>query len=664
VPSPYEHILDLAVAIAHADFATIHTVHDENGASGELHLAGYRGFDAEAVARWRSLAADARTTYAEAARTRQSIVVEDLRRCNFDGEDLERYLASGIWAAQSAPVFSRSGVLLGVISTMWREPHEASPGELRAVDSLAQLAADSIERGRTVELTPLESSLQYKELFEMSPQCIFVLDVTPEGQFRFAGLNPAEERAVGLRSVDVSGKFVDEVFSGDLLKRLLAKYRGVVERGTTFDYDEELDLPAGLRAFHSRLVPLRTTSGRIYRLVGFCNDITDFKHAQREAFARQKLESLGVLAGGIAHDFNNLLACVVVQAELALAEQASGAHPEEELQRIKRVAIQGAEIVRQLMIYAGREGETVEPVNLSQIVREMLDLLRVSVSKRAMLETELVDDLPSIQANAAQLRRVVMNLVTNASEAIGDREGVIRLTTHRVYIDGAAAASNGVPEGSYVQMEVSDTGTGMPTETQARAFDPFFTTKSPGRGLGLAVVQGIVRNLHGSIAVSSQPGKGTAFRILLPDGATAAAAAAAATASLSNGSEPASASREGTVLIVEDEQVLRQGAAKMLRKTGFNVLEAADGFAAIDFLRAKANRIDLILLDLTLPGPSSREIVAEAARSRPETKVILTSAYSREKAASVMTSPQVRAFIRKPYQLQDVVKTFRSILSA
>jgi len=401
-------------------------------------------------------------------------------------------------------------------------------------------------------------------------------------------------------------------------------------------------------------------NGMPARMVGTCQDVTDSRRAQNEAFARQKLETMGTLANGIAHDFNNLLGGMLAQADLALVELAAGSHPEEELQRIRDVAIHGAEIVRQLMVYAGKESEDLDLIDVSRIIKEMVDLLKVSVSRHATLETDLDMDLPAVRANAAQLRQIVMNLVTNASEAIGDRDGVIRVTTGHVVIDRVAAISKGVTEGDYVQLEVSDTGGGIPLETQASVFDPFFTTKSAGRGLGLAVVQGIVRKLGGVIHLASEPGKGTLFQILLPSEARVGATAGP----IRSAAEAARPSRKATVLFVEDEDPLRQAIAKMLRKKGFEVLEAANGGTAIDLLRANSDKIDAILLDMTIPGRSSGEVVAEASQVRPDSKVILTSAYSEEMVMATMSSPLIRGFIRKPFQLGDLLQTFRNVLSS
>jgi PAS domain S-box-containing protein len=390
---------------------------------------------------------------------------------------------------------------------------------------------------------------------------------------------------------------------------------------------------------------------------GAFQDITEVKRAQAEAAARQKLESVGTLASGIAHDFNNLLGGVLAQAELALSQLAAGVNPEEELLAIRDVAIRGSEIVRELMIYAGKETAALGPVDVSRIVREMLELLKVSVSKHAVLETDLGKDLPAVHANAAQLRQIVMNLVTNASDAIGDRDGVIRVSTRCVRVGQRTAA--GLAGGDCLELEVSDTGRGIPPEMQAKVFDPFFTTKSAGHGLGLAIVDGIVRGLGGEIHLTSEPGKGTAFQISLPCAEAKAGARTNATSAI----EERAWYRDATVLIVEDEDPLRQAVTKLLRQSGFEVLEAADGTAALALVRANRDKIDAILLDVTIPGASSAEVLAEAAKAQPAIRVILTSAYSQETLAAPMRTFEVAGFIRKPFQLSDLVEKLRSAVS-
>jgi two-component system cell cycle sensor histidine kinase/response regulator CckA len=417
-----------------------------------------------------------------------------------------------------------------------------------------------------------------------------------------------------------------------------------------------------LRALHLISEVVVDEEGRPVRMLGSCQDVTDSRRALEEAFARQKLESLGTLAGGIAHDFNNLLGAVLAQAELAGVELTAGASPAEQLQEIRHVAIRGSEIVRQLMIYAGKETDVLEPVDVSKVVGDMLRLLTATISKNAAMVTELAENLPAVKARPAQLRQILMNLVVNASEAIKDRDGVIRVATGWVAVgrDHAGAVPEGLAEGNYVQLEVSDTGLGMSQETQAKVFDPFFTTKSAGRGLGLAVVQGIVRSLNGAIRVVSESGSGTTFRILLPCAEGAAGSLGEVVAVVD---QAARSAPEATVLVVEDEAPLRLAVRKMLGKAGFEVLEAGDGSEAIELLRGRVGNIDVLLLDMTIPGAPSHEVLAEAVQSRPDLKVILTSAYSEEMVKAALNAPQVHGFVRKPFQFADLVRTIRNVMS-
>jgi CheY-like chemotaxis protein len=305
------------------------------------------------------------------------------------------------------------------------------------------------------------------------------------------------------------------------------------------------------------------------------------------------------------------------------------------------------------MTYGGEESPAFEPVDLSFLVDEMLQLLKISISKHAILETELGEGLPAVNANPAQIRQVVVNLVTNASEAIGERAGVIRVTTARMKIgpDAAVKGAANLPPGDYLQLEVSDTGSGMTPEMQTRIFDPFFTTKSTGHGLGLAAVHGIVRSHFGAINVVSSSGQGTRFEVLLPS-TDKPVRVVPDIAAQDSADEPARFT--GTVLVVEDEDTLRLAVSKMLQKRGFSVIEAVDGGAAVGFFRSLAGGVAVVLLDITLPGMSGLEVLAELRRIRPDVKVILTTAYG-EEAAIAGVGGQAWAFIRKPYQLDDLV---------
>ena len=381
--------------------------------------------------------------------------------------------------------------------------------------------------------------------------------------------------------------------------------------------------------------------------MGSAIDITELKQREEENLARQKMESVGMLASGIAHDFNNLLGSVLAQSELALDLLSAGELPKQELTRIGEISRRGSEIVRQLMIYAGRESEPAQQVELSQVVAEMLELLGVSISKHATLKLDLGAELPAVRGEGSQIRQIVMNLVTNASEAVpGD--GEIRVSTRKESIGSGRTGATGdrLAEGDYVRLEVSDTGCGMDRETLSRMFDPFFTTKPSGRGLGLAVVQGIVCALDGGIEVTSEPGQGATFAVLLP----CAKPRGAPTVDLPPPVETATPRETGVILIVEDEELLRKPLSTMMRKHGFLVIEAGDGNAALEAIRAEGAAVDVLLLDLTLPGAPSDVVFAEAKRLMPGVRVVATTAYT-EGTAAAKLQRKPDYFIRKPYRV-------------
>ena len=401
--------------------------------------------------------------------------------------------------------------------------------------------------------------------------------------------------------------------------------------------------------------PHYTADGAFMGYIASCLDITELKRTLEVALSSQKTESLGHLARGVAHDFNNLLGGILSTAEAALAVYEEGSNPKNELQLIRTAAIRGGEIVRQLMTYGGEGDPAFEQVDVLSLINEMLQLLRVSISKRVVLDTDLGQGLPAVEASSSQIRQVVMNLVTNASEAIGERHGVIRIATSKVTV-GRDAVLNGTANlrpGDYVKVVVADTGSGMTPEVQSKIFDPFFTTKRTGRGLGLAAVQGIVRSHNGAINVVSSLGQGTSFEVLLP---CTNKAVELSPDIVKRPSSNEMRSVSGTVLVVEDEDTLRFAVSKMLRMKGYSAIEAIDGRTAVDLFRANAPEIDVVLLDLTLPMMSGPEVFAEVRRIRPDVAVILTSAYGEEATLSAFGGQHAWAFIRKPYQINEVTK--------
>jgi signal transduction histidine kinase/CheY-like chemotaxis protein len=368
----------------------------------------------------------------------------------------------------------------------------------------------------------------------------------------------------------------------------------------------------------------------------------------------QKLESLGVLAGGIAHDFNNLLTGILGNADLGLMSVDASAPAHQALGEIKRTAERAADLSRQMLAYSGRGSFLIETIDLNEVVREMGSLLEVSISKRAALAYELAENLPAVVADATQIRQVIMNLITNASDAIGEADGAITMRTgvracDRAYL-GDTYLDDQLPEGDYVYLEVQDTGCGMDEATVQRIFDPFFTTKFTGRGLGLAAALGIIRGHKGAVEVRSEVGRGTLFRVLLPMSDQPAKGRHAAFAAEER-PEPCG----GTVLVVDDEQAVREVAGRMLEQAGFTVLRAADGFEALSLFGDRRDEIGCVLLDLTMPRKGGEETFRELKEMRPGVRVVISSGYSEQEVAARFAGEDVAGFVQKPYLYSTLV---------
>ena len=378
-----------------------------------------------------------------------------------------------------------------------------------------------------------------------------------------------------------------------------------------------------------------------------------------ERLALQKAESLGVLAAGIAHDFNNLLGSVLAEADLALSEAGPDSRSHPHVQNIIDIATRASDIVDLLTNYAAAgKAPPLAAVDLNGVIEEMLRLLRVMLSRRSISITcNFGENLPPVRANAPQVRRVIMNLLNNASEALEGREGSITISTsmERVRARPASASVN-LPAGDYVSLKVADTGVGMTKEALAKILDPFYTTKFLGRGMGLAAVQGIVRSHGGLIRVASTLGSGSVFEVLLP-----CAAEPAAKAQEVERVQHSSPAHRSTVLLVEDEPALRVAIGKALEKREFSVISASNAQDAISKLRASLQNVDVALLDLTLPGMSGQEALVAMRKIKPDLKIVLTSAHDPHmigQRGANGVQPETR-FIRKPYRLNELVHVLR-----
>ena len=383
-------------------------------------------------------------------------------------------------------------------------------------------------------------------------------------------------------------------------------------------------------------------SGRVWRL----RDITEQRRSEAAVRHAQKLESLGVMAGGIAHDFNNLLAVVMGNASLALEEIPRDTIAAACLEDVKKASERAGELTEQLLAYAGKGELELEEIDVSRLVRDVAELISVSIPKGVMVRYRLEERLPAVTGDASQLRQIVMNLIMNGAEAVGEGDGSVTVET------GCAPGPD-----PRVLLRVSDTGCGMDEATRARIFDPFFSTKFAGRGLGLAATLGIVSSHRGSLRVESEPGRGSSFTVLLPCRDAPARAVASS-------AQPPPWRGRGTVLVVDDDDAVRAMASRILHSAGLAVLSACDGVEALRVYREHGEGIDAVLLDVTMPHMNGERAWRALREIDPAVRVVLSSGYPEREVSRSLRGEEGLLFVHKPYEKRDLVERMREALGA
>jgi len=561
--------------------------------------------------------------------------------------------------------------------TQAQRPHEFEYRMIAAdgrVVWLHDICSVGVEHGRVVSLRGVMvditvqkqgeealrvASERVRTLVGVAPIVLVALDA--KGVFDFC--EGSLLARAGISAEDFVGHGVDDVLPEipdvDALRR---NWRRALA-GEEFTVQEEL---GGVVA-ETRYMTRRDEKGEPCGAIGLVVDVTDRVRAEKDRRAietqmqhTQKLESLGVLAGGVAHDFNNLLMAVLGNADLVLADLPGSGQARGKVERIQRAARAASHLTQQLLSYSGTGELDAHPLDLSSLVAEMTDLLLVSISKKAELRCDLADGLPPVDADAARMTQVILNLVINASDALGDEHGEIRVRTGFFEADRECAAQaflhGDLEEGPYLFLEVSDTGVGMDEVTRSRIFDPFFTTKFVGRGLGLATTLGIVRGHGGTVSVYSEPGEGTRFRVLLPCamGATAVRRAPPAV--------EVSWKASGTLLVVDDEPDVREIAQEMAERLGFDVHAAGCGNEAVAWLRGYEGPLAAVLLDVTMPDLGGDVVARELRRIRPELPIVLMSGFHEDHARMNLPAELRAGFLQKPFARDDLVRALRDVL--
>jgi PAS domain S-box-containing protein len=617
--------------------------HLHHGAAPHLPPAFLRGIDGEPIG-------PEAGSCGTAAYFRREVVVEDITTDPLWTQYRALAEAHGLAACASSPIGDEQGQILGTFAIYRRQPGPFSLPDLSVLRDMTGLATVVIETHRRRSALT-ESEARFRLIAEKTGQVVFDLDV-PSGHVVWSG---AVAALFGEPAVVGAG------WSG-LLERVHPDDRGRVREALTAPSGREpLRLEYRVRRrdgsvrivdHHSAVVMNRR--GVVGRHYGVLADVTEARATESALRERQKLDSLGLLAGGIAHDFNNVLSALLGNVNLVAAEVPPSSVVSAHLDSLKATILRATELTRQLLAYSGRGRSLVRAVDLSRVVDGMVSLLSVTVPKKVHLTVQLGVDLPSVEADVGQLQQVVMNLLTNAVEAIGAQAGRVSITTADCALDAAAIAASprlrDLSPGRYVRLSVEDSGCGMTEEVVARIFDPFFSTKKAGHGLGLSAMLGILRGHHAGLAVTSSPGNGSLFQVFFPASDRPHDQPMQLPPLASTLGPAAQAGVRGLALVADDEPAILRATGLTLRRMGFDVREAADGREVVDIVAASPGAFAFVLMDLSMPRLSGREALQEIRRREPDLPVIIASGYGEEETIT----DDVTGFLPKPYQLEEL----------
>lgn len=521
-----------------------------------------------------------------------------------------------------------------------------------------------IERKKN-QVALLKSEERFRRVFQSSLMGILILELGRHDHFIIRDINPAAAATLKLEARDVIGKEMRHIFPAHPVGEELERVREIAREGGSLrletDYaDERISGVFEMNVFQ--------TAPRTITIM--FQDNTERHNMEMERLRleqhmrqTQKLESLGVLAGGIAHDFNNLLMGVLGNSELLSMELASDSFERKIVEKIESAAWQAADLSASMLAYSGKGSFALREMDLGQLVLSMRSLIDSSISRKGRLELNLPSRLPAIMADPNQIRQVILNLVTNASEALEEKAGMISISVDSMQAERDYLARTFVDDhlagGSYVYLEVMDTGKGMEPEMLEKIFDPFFSTNFTGRGLGLAVVLGIVRGHKGAVKVSSEPGHGSTFRVLFP-----ALDRPCQEERLSPQQEEEPLRGSGTILLVDDEAHVLEVTRHMLERFGYHVETAMDGAEAVTEFEKIRGQVFCVLLDVTMPHMNVGHVTQTMREMQPKVPILLASGYARENLEDQLALSQYTDFLQKPYRFSVLSKMLKNLQSS
>jgi len=583
-----------------------------------------------------------------AANDHPDLVLLDTRLPDIPGVEVCRQLKAA-QETSSTPVLQMSASAVDVHSRV-AALEGGADGYITSPVEPAVLVATvrSLLRIRAAEQALQEAALEWQATFDAIRDGVASVDT--HGIIRRS--NQALPALLGLARQEIAGRSLDELVpaaAGDppLVKVLESLRRTSMER------------VLGERSFLITVDPMMDSADKLRGGVAIVTDITERKLMDQQLRHSQKLESIGLLAGGVAHDFNNLLMGILGNASLAMDSLKDPKKARELLRDVVRASERAADLTRQLLAYAGKGRFITEPVELSELVNDLLPLIQSSIPRKVRLMLDLRPDLSAIQADRTQIEQLVMNLIINAAEAIQGESGSVVVSTavRRVAADELSTfLTETREEGRYVALQVIDTGCGMNEETVKQIFDPFFSTKFLGRGLGLSAALGIVRGHKGAIKVTSSPGQGTIFEVLFP-------ASAEAEVRAQPREDTQMVHGQGTILVVDDEEIVRSVLRQSLTHAGYDVLTAENGAEALEVFSQNANRIALVVLDLVMPVMSGEEALPRLLTMKPGVPVIVSSGQDEKECMRKLSEPRVAGFLAKPYTPASLAAKVHAVLN-
>jgi len=589
--------------------------------------------------------------WGEAVRQRRPIITNDYEAPN----PLKRGIPHGhvtVHRHMNAPIFNEDHIV--IVAGVGNKPMDYDETDVRQLTLLMTGMWRIIQR-KYGEEALRESQERFQELAELLPETIFEMDAS--GTITFVNKNAfahfgvtQEDFEQGLKGFDMISpedrpralENATRVMNGEKLG--LNEYKAIRTDGSTFPV-----------IMHSAA---KYRDGKPVGIRGIVIDITETKKLEAQLRQAHKMEAIGTMAGGIAHDFNNLLQAVQGYAELLLLKRREGEEGYRELQEISRAAKRGGNLTRQLLTFSRKVESQLQPVDLNRIVDDVRMLLERTIPKMIGIELHLTGNLHYVNADASQIEQVLMNLAVNARDAMPDG-GTLRIETKNIVPDeGYRRTQPELSPGNYVLLAVTDTGQGMEKTTLEHIFDPFFTTKEVGKGtgLGLAMVYGIVKNHNGHITCVSNPGEGTTFEIFLP-----AIARLEGTSHIDTGVAEQRGGDE-IILLVDDDAAVRGLGEAVLQMFGYTVISAEDGETALQVYREGRDSIQLVILDLIMPGIGGTQCLQMLLEMNPQAKVIIASGYSVAGQFERVSEIGAKAFIHKPYDIQEMLKTIRGVL--